>query len=175
MKCGTLQTHGHDKYTRTIADVFLPDGTNVNHTLVKGGWCWWYRKYTTGNVMLEELERRARASGLGLWADPHPCRRGFIAKGDEGQSPTSSPRLSGPGEHPVPRLTMDAGQQPRTGHYCDTSLSVFVRARWSLMNHWSQVGSPSMLPLAPAENPLGVAPTVHPALAGGCVTSHGVV
>lgn len=36
----TLQTHGLDKYTRTIADVLLPDGTNVNHTLVKDGWCW---------------------------------------------------------------------------------------------------------------------------------------
>jgi micrococcal nuclease len=31
----TLQIHGHDKYGRTIADVLLPDGTNVNHTLVK--------------------------------------------------------------------------------------------------------------------------------------------
>jgi endonuclease YncB( thermonuclease family) len=50
--------------------VLLPDGTNVNHTLVKDGWCWWYRKYAPENVILEELERRARASGLGLWADP---------------------------------------------------------------------------------------------------------
>jgi micrococcal nuclease len=32
----TLQTHGHDKYGRTLADVILPDGTNVNHMLVKG-------------------------------------------------------------------------------------------------------------------------------------------
>ena len=22
----------------------LQDGTNVNHELVKEGWCWWYRK-----------------------------------------------------------------------------------------------------------------------------------
>ena len=35
-----LQTHGQDKYGRTLADVFLSDGTYVNHTLVKGGWCW---------------------------------------------------------------------------------------------------------------------------------------
>jgi endonuclease YncB( thermonuclease family) len=40
----TLQTDGKDKYARTLADVLLPDGTNVNHTLVKDGWCWWYRK-----------------------------------------------------------------------------------------------------------------------------------
>jgi hypothetical protein len=31
----TLQTYGHDKYGRTLADVILPDGTNVNHTRSK--------------------------------------------------------------------------------------------------------------------------------------------
>ena len=41
----TLQTHGYDKHKRTLADVILRDGTNVNHELVKEGWCWWYRKY----------------------------------------------------------------------------------------------------------------------------------
>ena len=40
-----LQTHGQDKYGRTLADALLPDGTNINHQLVKDGWCWWYRKY----------------------------------------------------------------------------------------------------------------------------------
>ena len=39
---------GLDKYGRTIADVLLPDGTNVNRELVKEGWCWWYRKYVQG-------------------------------------------------------------------------------------------------------------------------------
>jgi len=33
----TLQTYGKDKSGRTIADVRLPDGTNVNHELVKDG------------------------------------------------------------------------------------------------------------------------------------------
>jgi micrococcal nuclease len=32
-----LQTHGLDKYGRTLADVLLPDGTHVNHELVKDG------------------------------------------------------------------------------------------------------------------------------------------
>ena len=31
----TLQTHGYDKYKRTLADVILPDGTNLNQELVK--------------------------------------------------------------------------------------------------------------------------------------------
>jgi endonuclease YncB( thermonuclease family) len=43
-----LQTYGKDKYGRTIADVLLLDGTNVNHTLIEDDWCWWYRKYAPG-------------------------------------------------------------------------------------------------------------------------------
>jgi len=68
----TLQTHGKDKYGRTLADVLLPDGTNVNHTLVKQGWCWWYRKYAPGNTVLEGLENEAREAKQGLWTDPQP-------------------------------------------------------------------------------------------------------
>jgi endonuclease YncB( thermonuclease family) len=64
-----LQTHGLDKYGRTIADVFLSDGTNVNHLLVKDGWCWWYRKYAPGDTVLG-LEKEAREA-KGLW-DPAP-------------------------------------------------------------------------------------------------------
>lgn len=62
------QTFGKDKYRRTLGDVFLLDGTNVNHTLVKDGWCWWYRKYAPTNTVLVKLEKSAwkrnMASGL---------------------------------------------------------------------------------------------------------------
>jgi endonuclease YncB( thermonuclease family) len=63
-----LDTHGQDKYGRTLADVLLKDGTNVNHMLVKDGWCWWYRKYAPENGELEKLEEARK----GLWADPQP-------------------------------------------------------------------------------------------------------
>jgi micrococcal nuclease len=62
----TLQTYGHDKYGRTLADVFLLDGTNVNQTLVEDGWCWWYRKYAPGDTVLEGLEKEAR-EGRKVW------------------------------------------------------------------------------------------------------------
>jgi len=65
-------THGLDKYGRTLADVRLLDGTNVNHTLVKEGWCWWYRKYAPKDTLLEGLEKEARETGKGLWTDPQP-------------------------------------------------------------------------------------------------------
>jgi len=68
----TIQTHGYDKYKRTLADVILSDGTNINHTLVKDGWCWWFRKYAPGDTVLEELETEAREARKGLWADPQP-------------------------------------------------------------------------------------------------------
>jgi endonuclease YncB( thermonuclease family) len=68
----TIQTHGHDKYKRTLGDVLLPDGTSVNHALVKDGWCWWYRKYAPGDTVLEGLEAKAREEKKGLWADPQP-------------------------------------------------------------------------------------------------------
>jgi endonuclease YncB( thermonuclease family) len=68
----TLQTHGYDKYKRTLADVLLLDGTNVNHMLVKDGWCWWYRKYAPLDTELEKLKTNTREAKQGLWADPSP-------------------------------------------------------------------------------------------------------
>jgi len=68
----TLQTHGKDKYGRTLADVLLPVGMNVNHELVKDGWCWWYRKYAPLDAELEKLEKEARDAKKGLWVDPKP-------------------------------------------------------------------------------------------------------
>ena len=67
-----LQTPGQDKYGRALADVFLQDGTNVNHELVKGGWCWRYRKYAPGDTVLEVLEKEAREAKNGLWEGQTP-------------------------------------------------------------------------------------------------------
>ena len=33
----------------------LLDGTHVNYTLVKDGWCWWYRKYAPGDFYYPAL------------------------------------------------------------------------------------------------------------------------
>jgi micrococcal nuclease len=67
----TIQTHGKDKYGRTLADVLLPDGTNVIHTLVKDGLCWWYRKYAPGDTVLEGLSRECERA-VKEWANPQP-------------------------------------------------------------------------------------------------------
>jgi endonuclease YncB( thermonuclease family) len=67
-----LQTFGKVKYGRTIGNVILPDGMNLNAELVKQGWCWWYRRHAPGDAVLEELEKAAREARKGLWADPQP-------------------------------------------------------------------------------------------------------
>ena len=81
----TVQTHRHDKYTRTIGDVILPDGTNLNQELVKQGWCWWYRKYAPRDTVLEGLERDAQEGGKACGLIRSQCRRGSTGKLDEGR------------------------------------------------------------------------------------------
>ena len=70
----TLKSYGKDKDGRTLADVLLPDGINVNHELVKEGWCWWYRKYAPGDTRNLKLRREWRNGDCGKTRIP--CRRG---------------------------------------------------------------------------------------------------
>jgi micrococcal nuclease len=66
--------------------VILPDGTNVNHELVKQGWCWCYRKYAPGDKELERLEAKARDAKKGLWVDPAPIPPWVYRKARRGQA-----------------------------------------------------------------------------------------
>lgn len=36
----TVHNTGKDRYGRTLGTVMLPNSRNLNHELVKGGWCW---------------------------------------------------------------------------------------------------------------------------------------
>jgi endonuclease YncB( thermonuclease family) len=72
----TIREAGRDRYGRTLADVILPDGRNLNQELLKAGLAWWFRKYSK-NVRLGELERQAREAKRGLWVESQPvacCR-----------------------------------------------------------------------------------------------------
>jgi micrococcal nuclease len=82
----TLQTHALDKFKRTLGNVILPDGMNVNQELVKQGWCWWYRKYAPGDTVLKGLEKEAREAKKGLWIDPAPIPPWVYRKARRGQS-----------------------------------------------------------------------------------------
>ena len=70
-KTVTVQAKGQDKYQRTLAEIILPDGKNLNRALVRAGFAWWYKKYSK-DESLGRLEAEARAAKSGLWADPNP-------------------------------------------------------------------------------------------------------
>lgn len=61
---------GQDRHRRIVADITLPDGRRLNRELVRAGYAWWYRRYSSDQA-LGELEAQARAGRHGLWADPH--------------------------------------------------------------------------------------------------------
>lgn len=68
----SLHVYGKDKRRRILAEVFLADGTNVNHELIKAGWCRWYRKHAPKDEILKTLEAEAQDAKKGLWGDSNP-------------------------------------------------------------------------------------------------------
>lgn len=74
-----------DRYGRTVADVCLPDGRNLNRVLVAAGMAWWENRYAPKDSILRDLEASARADRRGLWSalgtrDPPIRPRDFRAK-----------------------------------------------------------------------------------------------
>lgn len=63
-------TFGKDRYKRTIANVFV-DNKNINVAMVRNGYAWHYKKYSTDPI-LAEAEKEARLSKRGLWAKSNP-------------------------------------------------------------------------------------------------------
>lgn len=70
-KTVTVYVETTDRYGRTVGEVILPDGRNLNKELVRAGYAWWYRKYSSDQT-LAALEIEARNARRGLWSDPAP-------------------------------------------------------------------------------------------------------
>lgn len=68
----TVRVRDIDRYKRTVAEVILPDGRNLNQETVSAGLAWWYRQYSRHDQDLEQLEEEARSAKRGLWADKDP-------------------------------------------------------------------------------------------------------
>lgn len=66
-KTVTVIDQGGDRYGRTLGFVFV-GRLNVNAEQVRRGMAWHYRAYSADQA-LAGLERQARASHRGLWAD----------------------------------------------------------------------------------------------------------
>jgi micrococcal nuclease len=68
----TVRVRDIDRYKRTVAEIILPDGRNLNRELVRAGLAWWYRQYAKRDQVLPTLEEEARAAKRGLWVDASP-------------------------------------------------------------------------------------------------------
>jgi endonuclease YncB( thermonuclease family) len=66
-----VRATGRDRNGRLLGEVELPDGRSLNQELVRGGYAWWFRRYSR-NPVLARLEQEARADRRGLWADRRP-------------------------------------------------------------------------------------------------------
>jgi len=60
-----------DRYGRSVADVYLEDGTHVNSAIVKAGYAWHFKQYTD-DPDLARLETEAHRARSGLWQDVDP-------------------------------------------------------------------------------------------------------
>ncbi len=61
-----------DRYGRTVGEVILPGGRNLNQELVRAGLAWWYVQFAPRDRVLAALQTEARDAKRGLWADKNP-------------------------------------------------------------------------------------------------------
>lgn len=65
-----VQVTGTDRYGRTLGRVSV-NGLDVSLELVRRGMAWHFKRYSTERA-LADAEMVARATRVGLWADPKP-------------------------------------------------------------------------------------------------------
>jgi endonuclease YncB( thermonuclease family) len=78
----TFDDRGRDDKGRTIAVVYLTDGSNLNQALVEAGLAWWSDKYAPKETKLKELHAAAKAARKGLWADANPIPPWIFRNGE---------------------------------------------------------------------------------------------
>jgi endonuclease YncB( thermonuclease family) len=67
----TARKTSTDRYKRTVAIVYLPDGRVLNEELLKAGMAWHYKKHDR-NPRWAKMEAAARKSKTGVWTLPNP-------------------------------------------------------------------------------------------------------
>ncbi len=60
-----------DRNKRYIADGYLPDGRSLSLEMVRAGYAWHFKKYSS-DPALAKAETEARQQKFGLWLDPNP-------------------------------------------------------------------------------------------------------
>ena len=60
-----------DRYGRDISIIYI-NGENINETMVKEGYAWWYKEYSKKDVQYKIYEQKARFGEKGLWSKKNP-------------------------------------------------------------------------------------------------------
>ncbi len=63
--------YSKDRNGRYIADGYLPDGRSLSLEMVRAGYAWHFKKYSS-DMVLSDAEKKARQQKAGLWADANP-------------------------------------------------------------------------------------------------------
>jgi micrococcal nuclease len=66
-----VEEQSKDRYKRSIAKVYLPDGRSVNEEMLRMGMAWHFKKYSS-DVLYARLEQQARNAQRGLWSGANP-------------------------------------------------------------------------------------------------------
>lgn len=95
-KSVTVQEEGKDRYGRTIGVVLLPGGTNLNLSILRNGYAWWYRDYAKNEKEYQAAETEAREAKRGLWAEKNPVPPWDFRKnkGSESEKPKATEEKS---------------------------------------------------------------------------------
>ncbi|WP_439881847.1 thermonuclease family protein [Pontibacter sp. MBLB2868] len=103
-----LIVHNKDRYGRTVGTIILPDGRSLNEELVKNGFAWHYKAYST-DKNLANAEADARRFKRGLWQDPNPIAPWDYRKDKRSGSSTTA------------NAAIPAGATKRTVYLCNSS------------------------------------------------------
>ena len=81
-----------DRYGRTLAYVYLADGTFVNAEIVRQGYGHAYTRFPFEHLdRFRRLEREARAAGRGLWGATSAAERRVVSAASSGRPISSNP------------------------------------------------------------------------------------
>jgi endonuclease YncB( thermonuclease family) len=58
-----------DRYGRTVGVVISSSGENINNSLVKDGYAWWYKQYAPKDLTLRKSQYDSQKAKKGLWSD----------------------------------------------------------------------------------------------------------
>lgn len=128
----TVLATGTDKYGRTLGRVII-DGQDVSELMVTQGMAWHYKEYSDDET-LAELEDKARASKVGLWAESNalpPWEFRHRRKIDDAPPQAVSSR----DETPAPRQAISTLQPQGNSHWLNTSSNTRHNASCQYFNN----------------------------------------